>query len=120
MLFSCFQEKGFPVSPSSNIPRDGMNGAGQPPTQQWNFIDYDTLATFHQDAYSYGHRSSSSVNDVENIQMRMNELQARYSVNPYTMMEAWQYPREKRRKIAIFCRILGKNPKKFHEILLKF
>ena len=27
---------------------------------------------------------------------------------------------EKRRKIAIFCIILGKNPKKFHEILLKF
>ena len=27
---------------------------------------------------------------------------------------------EKRRKIANFCRILDKNPKKFHEILLKF
>ena len=76
-----------------------MNGAGQPPTQQWNFIDYDTLATFHQDAYSYGHRSSSSVNDVENIQMRMNELQARYSVNPYAMMEAWQYPRENHKNV---------------------
>ena len=89
-----------------------MNGAGQPPTQQWNFIDYDTLATFHQDAYSYGHRSSSSVNDVENIQMRMNELQARYSVNPYTMMEAWQYPRGNRRffgeNFIDFCRNFGK------------
>ena len=27
---------------------------------------------------------------------------------------------EKRRKIANFCRILSKNPKKFHEIWLKF
>ena len=27
---------------------------------------------------------------------------------------------EKRRKIAIFCRILGRNPKKFNEIFVKF
>ena len=27
---------------------------------------------------------------------------------------------EKRRNIAIFCRILGKNPKKFHENLREF
>ena len=96
VIFPVFQDTGLLELPSSHIPRDGMNGSGQPPTQQWNFTDYDTLATFQQDAYSYGHRSNSSVNEIENMQMRMNELHARYSVNPYAVMEEWQYPREKR------------------------